>query len=79
VAELQPQPQPQPQPVDNLPATAAPLSNSLPEQLDKVERRLIQDALTRTRYNRTHAADLLGLTLRQLRYRMQRLQIHDID
>jgi two-component system response regulator PilR (NtrC family) len=76
-AELQPQPQPQP--VDNLPATAAPLSNSLPEQLDKVERRLIQDALTRTRYNRTHAADLLGLTLRQLRYRMQRLQIHDID
>jgi two-component system response regulator PilR (NtrC family) len=33
----------------------------------------------RTRYNRTQAAGLLGLTLRQLRYRMQRLQIHDSD
>jgi two-component system response regulator PilR (NtrC family) len=61
------------------PVTTAAISSSLPEQLDKVERRLIQDALTRTRYNRTQAADLLGLTLRQLRYRMQRLQIHDSD
>jgi two-component system response regulator PilR (NtrC family) len=61
------------------PPAAAALPRSLPEHLDKVERTLIQDALTRTRYNRTQAADLLGLTLRQLRYRMQRLQIHDND
>lgn len=63
--------------VESLAMAGASASSSLPEQLDKVERRLIQDALTRTRYNRTQAADLLGLTLRQLRYRMQRLQIHD--
>jgi two-component system response regulator PilR (NtrC family) len=65
--------------IDSPPVTSTTISSSLPEQLDKVERRLIQDALTRTRYNRTQAADLLGLTLRQLRYRMQRLQIHDGD
>ena len=75
-AALEPEPPPV---VDHRPVTGTPMASSLPEQLDKVERRLIQDALTRTRYNRTQAADLLGLTLRQLRYRMQRLQIHDSD
>jgi two-component system response regulator PilR (NtrC family) len=71
--------EPEPPVINSQPVTGTPMSSSLPEQLDKVERRLIQDALTRTRYNRTQAADLLGLTLRQLRYRMQRLQIHDSD
>jgi two-component system response regulator PilR (NtrC family) len=71
--------EPEPAFIDIPPVAATALSSSLPEQLDKVERRLIQDALTRTRYNRTQAADLLGLTLRQLRYRIQRLQIHDSD
>ncbi|MET0961705.1 MAG: sigma-54 dependent transcriptional regulator [Noviherbaspirillum sp.] len=70
-----------PPPVAEAPPQQAPASlpGSLPEHLDKVERALIQDALTRTRFNRTQAADLLGLSLRQLRYRMQRLQIHDND
>jgi two-component system response regulator PilR (NtrC family) len=73
---------PEPEPAafaENVPAAGPVLPSSLPHQLDKVERRLIQDALTRTRYNRIQAAELLGLTLRQLRYRMQRLQIHDSD
>jgi two-component system response regulator PilR (NtrC family) len=65
--------------VEAPPATSPSTPGSLPQQLDKVERRLILDALARTRYNRTQAADLLGLTLRQLRYRMQRLQIHDSE
>lgn len=64
---------------EHAPAPPAAAPGSLPQQLDKIERRLIEEALTRTRYNRTQAADLLGLTLRQLRYRMQRLQIHDND
>ncbi len=64
---------------ERAPAPPAAAPGSLPQQLDKIERRLIEEALTRTRYNRTQAADLLGLTLRQLRYRMQRLQIHDND
>ena len=71
--------EPAPPVAEAAPHAAAALPRSLPEHLDKVERTLIQDALTRTRYNRTQAADLLGLTLRQLRYRMQRLQIHDND
>jgi len=41
--------------------------------LDGVEREAIRAALARTGHNRTAAAQLLGLTFRQLRYRMQRL------
>jgi two-component system response regulator PilR (NtrC family) len=79
-ARNEPPAEPEPAAVIGTEPTASPAEpNSLPQQLDKVERRLIQDALARTRYNRTQAADLLGLTLRQLRYRMQRLQIHDSD
>jgi two-component system response regulator PilR (NtrC family) len=64
---------------EHAPPPSPAMPNSLPQQLDKVERKLIQEALTRTRHNRAQAAELLGLTLRQLRYRMQRLQIHDSD
>lgn len=43
--------------------------------LDMVERSIIEQALAATRYNRTQAAALLGLSFRQFRYRMQRLEI----
>jgi len=49
--------------------------SSLPSYLDALERDAIRRALERTRYNRTAAAQLLGITFRQLRYRMQRLAI----
>jgi len=49
----------------------------LQEQLDAMERKAILDALDRTRYNRTAAAKLLGITFRALRYRMERLGIKD--
>jgi two-component system response regulator PilR (NtrC family) len=49
--------------------------SSLPSYLDALERDAIRSALERTRYNRTAAAQLLGITFRQLRYRMQRLGI----
>jgi two-component system response regulator PilR (NtrC family) len=68
-------PLPQSEPLAAASGSAPP--RSLSEQLDVVERRLIQEALARTRFNRTQAAELLGLTLRQLRYRMQRLQINE--
>ncbi len=45
--------------------------------LDQVERSLLLEALRRTRFNRTAAAQLLGLNLRQIRYRMERLDIRD--
>ncbi len=41
--------------------------------LDDVERDVLERALVRHRYNRTAAAESLGLTLRQMRYRMARL------
>ncbi|MFT4101203.1 MAG: sigma-54 dependent transcriptional regulator [Burkholderiaceae bacterium] len=49
---------------------------SLPDYLDQVEREAIQRALERTRYNRTAAAKLLGITFRALRYRMHRLGLN---
>jgi two-component system response regulator PilR (NtrC family) len=47
--------------------------NRLPAYLDALERQAIRAALVKTRHNRTAAAQLLGITFRQLRYRMQRL------
>jgi two-component system response regulator PilR (NtrC family) len=43
--------------------------------VDTLERDAIRAALEKTRFNRTAAAQLLGLTFRQLRYRMQRLGV----
>lgn len=48
---------------------------SLGAYLDSLERDAIRCALGKTRNNRTAAAQLLGITFRQLRYRMQRLGI----
>ncbi|WMW79881.1 sigma-54 dependent transcriptional regulator [Undibacterium cyanobacteriorum] len=50
---------------------------SLPEYLESVERDLIQAALKQTHNNRTQAADLLGVSFRQLRYTIQKLKISD--
>ncbi|MBT78056.1 MAG: sigma-54 dependent transcriptional regulator [Gammaproteobacteria bacterium] len=47
----------------------------LGQQLETVERTAIIEALEKTRYNKTAAAKNLGLTLRALRYRMQKLGI----
>lgn len=52
------------------------LPESLPDHLDDVEREIIRRALAKTHFNRTQAAELLGISFRQLRYRMQRLDIH---
>jgi two-component system response regulator PilR (NtrC family) len=48
----------------------------LQEYLDRLEREAILEALDKTRFNRTAAAKLLGITFRALRYRMERLGIH---
>jgi len=49
----------------------------LPARLEAVEREIILQALAQTGFNRTAAAPLLGLNLRQLRYRIQQLGIRD--
>lgn len=53
--------------------------SSLTSRVRAFERRLIIDALREARFRRTRAAARLGISLRQLRYRMQRLDIHEPD
>ncbi|WP_085317742.1 sigma-54-dependent transcriptional regulator [Derxia lacustris] len=62
---------------DGMPSPAGRVSFplSLPEHLERIERDIIGQALEQTQFNRTAAARLLGLTFRQLRYRMQQLDI----
>jgi two-component system response regulator PilR (NtrC family) len=55
----------------------APGEAPLQDYLDQVERKAILDALQKTRFNRTAAARLLGVTFRSLRYRMERLGLND--
>jgi two-component system, NtrC family, response regulator PilR len=57
-------------------ADAGLLPNSLPDYLNQVERDIILRALGQTQFNRTQAAQLLGISFRQLRYQMQKLDIH---
>ncbi|HTV77200.1 MAG TPA: sigma-54 dependent transcriptional regulator [Steroidobacteraceae bacterium] len=50
-------------------------SPALGEQLEDIERAAILRALQQTRYNKTAAAKLLGMTFRALRYRIKKLGI----
>jgi two-component system, NtrC family, response regulator PilR len=50
---------------------------NLQDHLDRVEREAILEALEKTRFNRTAAAKLLGITFRALRYRMARLGLNE--
>jgi two-component system response regulator PilR (NtrC family) len=77
---------PAPAPAEAAPAVApapapaavadTPLPNSLPDYLNQIERDIIVRALTQTQFNRTQAAALLGIGVRQLRYQMQKLNIN---
>ena len=55
--------------------SAIPQPSDLAAYLDQVEREILERALERHRYNRTAAGASLGLSLRQMRYRMARLGI----
>jgi two-component system response regulator PilR (NtrC family) len=58
------------------PSNAAPGSKyPLQDYLDQTERDAIIEALEQTRYNKTAAARMLGITFRSLRYRLERLGI----
>ena len=48
---------------------------ALGSQLESIEREAIVRALEKTRYNKTAAAKLLGLSFRALRYRIKKLGI----
>jgi two-component system response regulator PilR (NtrC family) len=57
----------------------APLPADLVAHLDQVERDLLVRALEKHRFNRTAAGASLGLSLRQMRYRMARLGVNVAD
>ena len=50
-------------------------TNALAHQLENIERAAIVRALGQTRYNKTAAAKLLGMSFRALRYRVKKLGI----
>ena len=49
--------------------------DNLEDYLEDIERKLIMQALEETRWNRTAAAQRLGLTFRSMRYRLKKLGI----
>ena len=51
------------------------IPDDLQTYLDDLERGILTQALQATGFNRTAAATRLGLSLRQMRYRIARLQI----
>lgn len=51
--------------------------NWTPHTDEDVERAMIIEALDQTRWNRTKAAELLGMSFRQLRYRIQKYGLDD--
>ena len=55
-------------------ASLANISN-LEDHLEAIERQLIMQALEETRWNRTAAAERLGLSFRSMRYRLKKLGI----
>ena len=64
-------------PIAPAPALLGPASlpSDLPAYLEQVERDIIGRALQQTQFNRTKTASLLGISVRQLRYQMQKLDI----
>ncbi len=65
------------QPGEHSPSALGEGDASLQDYLDRVEKQAILEALQKTRFNRTAAAKLLGVTFRSLRYRMERLGLNE--
>jgi two-component system, NtrC family, response regulator PilR len=74
-SDIQLRPTPAPAPTDppvNGPST---IGSALGDHLEDIEREAIVKALERTRYNKTAAAKVLGMSFRALRYRIKKLGI----
>ena len=56
-------------------ATSAPENAGLGDHIEEIEKRAIREALEKARYNKTRAAELLGMSFRSLRYRIKKLGI----
>lgn len=62
---------------DSLPPIDADQGLPLQDFLDRLEKDSIIKALNQSRYNRTKAAKTLGISVRSLRYRMERLGLNE--
>jgi two-component system response regulator PilR (NtrC family) len=68
-------PEPAAAPAPRRRAARLSLPSNLPDYLEQVERDIILRALHQTQFNRTRTASLLGISVRQLRYQIQKLDI----
>ncbi len=57
------------------PSAVADSATGLEHQKEELERQAIREALHKTRFNKTRAAELLGMSFRSLRYRIKKLGI----
>ena len=65
-----------PTPSGGVPAAASPQTDGpLGDHLEDIERDAILKAMEQTRYNKTAAAKILGMSFRALRYRIKKLGI----
>ncbi|NKF21388.1 sigma-54-dependent transcriptional regulator [Solimonas marina] len=62
---------------DAQPSAAPAPAAGLEDQIEEIEKRAIREALEKTRYNKTRAAELLGMSFRALRYRIKKLGIDE--
>jgi two-component system response regulator PilR (NtrC family) len=49
--------------------------HSLDSYIEDIEKQMLEDALKKARYNKTRAADLLGISFRSLRYKLKKFGI----
>lgn len=54
---------------------ASQLPDSLEDFLEDIEKEVLSNALEKTRWNKTEAAKLLGISFRALRYRLKKLEL----
>ena len=48
---------------------------SLDTYIEDIEKKMLEDALKKARYNKTRAADLLGISFRSFRYKLKKFGI----
>jgi two-component system, NtrC family, response regulator PilR len=76
-SELQLTPKETPQNTTDAVQTTSNEGLPLQDYLDRLEKVSIVKALEQSRYNRTAAAKILGITVRSMRYRMERLGLNE--
>ena len=63
------------EPAPAAPRTLSTVAGPLDSHVEEMEKQAIRDALDKTRWNKTKAAELLGMSFRSLRYRIKKLGI----